>query len=621
MQPNRSHLPLTFAALGVVYGDIGTSPLYAFREALSASHASLGDRAAVFGILSLLFWTLTSIVTIKYVCVMLRADNAGEGGILSLVALAQQRLGVVAPWAQRVVVLGVLGTALFYCEALITPAISVLSATEGLEVLDPGFKSAVLPVTFGVIIALFAIQKRGTERVARMFGPVMFVWFGTLGVLGAVQIVDNPAVLQALNPVYGIGLLVARPALALVILGAVFLAVTGAEALYADMGHFGRVPVQLAWLFVVWPSLLLNYFGQGALALSAQGTLINPFFSMAPPALLPLFVLLSTAATVIASQATISGAFSVTRMAVQLDLLPRVTVIQTSEKAHGQIYVPAANTFMLIAAIGFVLAFRSSSALSSAYGASVVCTMFIGSILGAVVSRTVWHWPWWRLIPVFGFFLLVDLAFIIANATKIPSGGWVPLTLAGLMFSVFLTWRDGRRRLRRELASRAVPLANLPGMLANIARVPGTAVFLVSDAAYVPTAMLRNLEHNHVCHEHIVILQMTIVRQPRVEPFTRAQLESPWPGIQVVRAHFGFMETPSVGDAIKSAQRRGLEVHVNEASFFVGWHLVRALPRPGWRYLSTALFAWLQRRSTQAAEFFQMPRRRVIMLATEVELR
>ncbi len=608
-------------ALGVVYGDIGTSPLYAFREALAASHAAPGDHAAVYGILSLLTWTLSLIVTVKYVCVILRADNAGEGGVLSLVALVQQRLGVVAPWAQRVVVLGALGTALFFCEALITPAISVLSASEGLEELDPRFKSAVLPMTVIVILALFAIQKRGTERVARLFGPVMLVWFLTLAVFGVMQIARHPAVLQALNPWFGLQLLATHPQLALVIMGAVFLAVTGAEALYADMGHFGRRPVQMVWLLFVWPALLLNYFGQGALIISAPIAPANPFFALAPSALLPAFLLLSTAATVIASQATISGAFSVTRMATQLDLLPRVRVIQTSEKAHGQIYVPAANLLMLVAALTFVLVFRSSSALSSAYGASVVCTMFIGSILGAVVAHTVWNWSWWRIAPVFGLFATIDLAFMIANAVKIPAGGWIPLLLATLMFGVFLTWRDGRQRLRRALAARAVPLAKLPDLLGGAVRVPGTAVFLVSDSSYVPTAMLRNLEHNHVVHERIVILQMVISRLPRVDTFSRAQVETRWPGIHILRAQFGFMETPSVDEALKSARRRGLDVHVNETSFFVGWHLVRALPRPGWGTLRRMLFAWLQRRSTQAAEFFRMPTKRVIVLATEIELR
>jgi KUP system potassium uptake protein len=619
MQHRKTTWPLMVGALGVVYGDIGTSPLYAFREALNATGSS--DLPSVLGLLSLLFWSLTVIVTLKYVGVMLRADNAGEGGILSLVALAQQHMGMTSPWVQRIVSLGVLGTALFYCDALITPAVSVLSAVEGLEDLDPGFRRAVLPLTLLVLVVLFAIQKSGTERVSRMFGPVMLVWFLVLAVMGIVQILHNPVVLAGLNPVYGLRLLFTHPGSALVILGAVFLAVTGAEALYADMGHFGRGPVQTIWLALVWPSLLLNYFGQGALVLGSRHVITNPFFSLAPAAVLPALVLLATAATIIASQAAISGAFSITRQAVQLDLLPRVRVIQTSAHEHGQIYVPATNAFLFVAAVGFVLAFGSSSALTSAYGASVVGTMFITSILGAVVSRNVWHWPVWRMLSIFGLFALVELAFVVGNATKIASGGWVPLTLAALMFGVFLTWRDGRQRLRRELAARAVPLSKLQSLISGAARVPGTAVFLVSDAAFVPTAMLRNLEHNHVCHEQLVILQIEIVRQPRVDAFSRTSVELFAPGIYLLRARFGFMETPDVSQALRSAARRGLDVHVNEASFFVGWHLVRAVRRPGWGTLRRMLFAWLQRRSTQAAEFFRMPTKRVIVLATEVELR
>ena len=619
MQQRKTTWPLMIGALGVVYGDIGTSPLYAFREALNATGSS--DLPSVLGLLSLLFWTLTVIVTLKYVGVMLRADNAGEGGILSLVALAQQHMGMTSPWVQRIVSLGVLGTALFYCDALITPAVSVLSAVEGLEDLDPSFRRAVLPLTLAVLVVLFAIQKSGTERVSRMFGPVMLIWFLILAVMGTVQIFHNPVVLAGVNPVYALRLLYTHPGSALVILGAVFLAVTGAEALYADMGHFGRGPVQTIWLALVWPSLLLNYFGQGALVLGSQHAISNPFFSLAPAGVLPALVLLATAATIIASQATISGAFSVTRQAVQLDLLPRVRVIQTSAHEHGQIYVPATNAFLFVAAVGFVLAFGSSSALTSAYGASVVGTMFITSILGAVVSRNVWHWPVWRLLSIFGLFALVELAFVVGNATKIASGGWVPLTLAALMFGVFLTWRDGRQRLRRELAARAVPLSKLQSLISGAARVPGTAVFLVSDAAFVPTAMLRNLEHNHVCHEQIVILQVEIVRQPRVDAFSRTSVELYAPGIYLLRARFGFMETPDITQALRSAARRGLDVHINEASFFVGWHLVRALRRPGWGTLRRMLFAWLQRRSTQAAEFFRMPTKRVIVLATEIELR
>jgi KUP system potassium uptake protein len=606
-------------ALGVVYGDIGTSPLYALREALHA--AGSADATTVLGLLSLLFWSLTVIVTLKYVAVMLRADNAGEGGILSLVALAQQRLDASGPWLGRIVALGVLGTALFYCDALITPAVSVLSAVEGLQDLDPAFGQAVIPLTLGILVALFAIQRRGTERVSTLFGPIMLLWFGILAVTGAQQIMRQPSVLRAINPEYAIVLLAGHPAVALAVLGAIFLAVTGAEALYADMGHFGRGPVQWVWLLFVWPALLLNYFGQGALVLLGSTAAANPFFAMTPVSALPAYILLATAATIIASQATISGAYSVTRQAVQLDLLPRVAVVQTSEKQHGQIYVPSANLLLLVSAVVFVLAFRSSSALTAAYGASVIGTMFITSILGAVVAAKVWHWSAWRIALVFGGFGLVELAFVIGNATKIPNGGWVPLTLALMLYGVFLTWRDGRQRLRRVLSARAVPLARLTELLRDVMRVPGTAAFLVSDARFVPTALLRNLEHNHVCHEQIVIMQIEIVRQPRVDPLTRTSVQRYAPGINILRARFGFTETPDVSEALRIAARTGLNLQVRDTSFFVGWHLVRELRTTGWGSLRRALFATLQRRSTQAADYFHMPRGQVIVLATDVELR
>jgi KUP system potassium uptake protein len=620
MKSQQALGPAVIGAIGVVFGDIGTSPLYAFKESLGAAGFHPGDAAVVLGLLSLIFWSLAIVVTVKYLAVIMRADNHGEGGILSLVALVQQRFGNVEPWARRAVALGVLGAALFYCDALITPAISVLSAVEGVEILNPNFERAVLPVTLGIIAVLFAIQRRGTDRVGRLFGPVMILWFVGLAVLGAMEIVRAPRVLEAINPWHALQLLGTHPGLALVILGAVFLVVTGAEALYADMGHFGRRPVQLAWLVLVWPSLLINYFGQGALLLQSTAPIANPFYSLAPQALLPVLVVLSTAATVIASQATISGAFSVTREAVQLDLLPRVRVLQTSAVAHGQIYVPAANLFMFVAVVMFVVGFGSSSALSAAYGASVVGTMLITTLLGALVASSLWGWPVWRVAVLFGLMFMIDIAFVAGNATKITSGGWVPLALAGLMFAMFITWRDGRLKLRAELQERAVPIKKLPELLMPAAKVPGTAVFLVSHSGFVPTALLRNLEHNKVHHEQIVILHIEIQRVPRTDPLCRVVVETLYPHVFDVRARFGFMETPDVGEALRNARRQGLSVFAEDSSFFLGWHLVRARPLPGFPGLKSRAFAFLQRRSAQAAEFFRMPTRGVIVLATEVEL-
>jgi KUP system potassium uptake protein len=616
---NKRLAPAVAGALGIVYGDIGTSPLYAFKESLHAAGGGPGDAASILGVLSLIFWSLTILVSLKYVLLLLRADNAGEGGILSLVALIQQKIGQTGPWARRAIAIGVLGTALFFCDALITPAISVLSAVEGMELLGGGLHHFILPITAGIIIGLFAIQSRGTERVGRLFGPVMMVWFAVLAVTGLRELLAAPEVLAALNPVYGLTLLATHPLLALIILGSVFLCVTGGEALYADMGHFGRRPVRIAWFALVCPALLLNYFGQGALLLRAEAPVSHPFFALVPQAVLPLLIVLATAATIIASQATISGAFSVARQAVQLDLLPRLRILQTSASERGQIYVPAVNGFMLVAVLLFVFAFGSSSTLAAAYGAAVVGTMLLTTLLGALVAAQHWGWRPWHVALVFGAFLLVDLAFVAGNATKVPHGGWVPLTIAAAMYFFFTTWRDGRTSLRAELNRRAVGLEELPGLLAGVTRVPGTAVFLVSNAGFVPTALLRNLEHNRVCHERVIMLNMEIVRTPRHEGH-RAWVEQPLPGMYAVRARFGFMETPDAMEALRSARLRGLRNADEGASFFVGWHLVRARPRAGVAGLKYRLFAWMQRRSAQAAEFFRMPAQGVMVLATDIEL-
>jgi KUP system potassium uptake protein len=618
MNNSRSLTRATIGALGVVYGDIGTSPLYALKEATAASGGAT-DPANVLGVLSLIFWSLFLVITLKYIVLILRADNSGEGGILSLVALVQQRVGTSGKWAARLVALGLLGCAMFYCEALITPAITVLSAVEGLSLLNPELDRAIIPITLVIIVALFMLQRTGTARVGGMFGPIMVVWFVTLAGLGAMAIVREPAVLAALSPTYGLAMIASHPAVALAILGAVFLVLTGGEALYADMGHFGRRPVRLAWFALVWPGLLINYFGQGALLLASPGPIANPFFALAPVSVLPFLVVLAAAASVIASQATISGAFSITRQAVQLDLLPRVQIMQTSADERGQIYVPAANRVMLVAVVGFVLAFGSSSALSGAYGASVIGTMIVTSVLGAVLAATDWGWPRWRIALTFGLFFLIDFAFVLGNATKIPNGGWVPLVLAALLFVGFVTWRDGRARLRRILQKRAVAWSELPELLSKATKVPGTAVFLVSHAGFVPTALLRNLEHNHVYHEHIVILNMEFLRSPRQDRASRAWVEDLMPGVHAVRARFGFMETPDVNEALRGARQRGLRLS-EDCTFFLGWHLVRAIERPGLRNLKYELFAFLQRRSAQAAEFFRMPTKRVVVLATEIEI-
>ena len=605
-------------ATGIVYGDIGTSPLYALEESLKA--AGTPDAAAVLGVLSLIFWSLAISVTIKYVVIMMRADNEGEGGILALLALAQRRLGDAGRGPQILIGCALAGTALFFCDALITPAISVLSAVEGLEIVKPDLDRVIIPITLVILAVLFLVQRHGVSQIGKLFGPVMVLWFLALGASGLSWIMREPQVLVALNPVYGIELLAQRPMVALAIIGAVFLALTGGEALYADMGHFGKTPVRIAWFALVWPALLLNYYGQGALHLAAGGEVAHPLYAMFPEALRVPMIVLATAATVIASQAVISGAFSVARQAVQLDMLPRLRVMQTSAHEQGQIYVPAVNFLLFIAVVGFVVGFGSSAALSNAYGAAVIGTMVITTVLGAYVALTQWSWNRVLVIALFTLMLAVDLTFLAGNATKINQGGWIPLLLAAGLFAVFWTWRDGRLELKSALSELAVPLAKLDTLLDGIGRVPGTGVFLASDPDVVPSAVIRNLEHNHVIHERVIILNMDFVRTPRRDPTHRVTVEQILTHVYKVSAHFGFMETPDIGEALRAARARGLRVFAEDCSFFIGQHVVLPRPIPGWRGLRRRLFARMQRRSAQAAEFFRMPGRGVVILTTAVEL-
>jgi KUP system potassium uptake protein len=614
----RTTLPAVIGVTGIVYGDIGTSPIYAFELSLKAT-GSHGP-AAILGVLSLIFWALAISVTLKYVVVMMRADNDGEGGILALLALAQRRLVPAARGSQVLIGLALAGTALFFCDALITPAVSVLSAVEGLELINPQLEHWTVPVTLVVLTALFAFQRRGTERVARLFGPIMILWFLVLAVSGASSIAQHPEVLAAVDPRYGIALLVSHPEVALAILGAVFLALTGGEALYADMGHFGKNPVRIAWFFLVWPALLLNYYGQGALILSAGKFLEHPLYVLVPPATLPFMLVLATAATVIASQAVISGAFSVARQAVQLDLLPRMRVLQTSALELGQIYVPVINGLLYVAVMAFVVGFGSSDALANAYGVAVVGTMIVTTVLGAYVAVKQWGWPHWMVITLFGLLLATDCVFMTGNLTKIDHGGWIPLTMGAILFIVFSTWRSGRMHLRAALSRMALPRSDLGKLLKDVYRVPGPGVFLASAPDIVPSALIRNLEHNHVAHERILVLNIEITRTPRQDPADRVRIEEVLPKVYAVTAIFGFMETPAVGDALKACRTRGLRVFIEDCSFFVGQHVVRARPRLGLPGIERRLFARMQRRSTQAAEFFRMPSRGLVILTTAVEV-
>jgi KUP system potassium uptake protein len=617
---NQRRLTLSsiVGAIGIVYGDIGTSPLYTMQNAVDA--AGTFNKAAVLGVLSLIFWSLAISVTLKYLTIIMRADNDGEGGILALFALAQRRLITGSTWAKVAVGLALAGTAFFFCDALITPAISVLSAVEGMELLSPDFKKYVIPITLAVLAVLFAYQRRGTARVGRLFGPVMVVWFLVIAVIGVLPILRHPQVLVALNPLQGLSLLVHRPEVALAIIGTVFLALTGAEALYADMGHFGARPVRISWYVLVGPALVLNYFGQGAMLLELGRPVDHPLYHLVPPVLLPWMVALATAATVIASQATISGAFSMARQAVHLDLLPRLRVLQTSALEQGQVYVPIVNWLVFIAVCAFTVGFGSSDALSGAYGAAVVATMVVTTILGAFVAATQWNWPKWQVGLIFGLLLITDLAFVAGNMTKVPTGGWIPLTLGGILCLIFTTWRNGRLELRAALAKMAVPRSELPKLVAGVHRVPGTGVFLASNAGLVPSALIRNIEHNCVVHQRVIILNVEISDTPRMDPVRRLRIEEAMPGVFCITACFGFMEMPDVAEALKACRARGLRVFTEDSSFFVGRHVVRARPLPGLRGVQRRLFARMQQYSTQAAEFFRMPFRDVVILNTAVEI-
>ena len=614
----RLSLSSIVGTVGIVYGDIGTSPLYTMQEAVNA--AGRFDATAVLGVLSLIFWALAISVSLKYVTIIMRADNDGEGGILALFALAQRRLIPGSTWGKVVIGLALAGTAFFFCDALITPAISVLSAVEGLELLSPDLKHAVIPITLIVLTVLFAYQRHGTARVGSLFGPIMVVWFVVIAAIGIFPILRHPQVLAALNPLEGLGLLLHRPQVALAVIGAVFLSLTGAEALYADMGHFGRTPVRVSWYTLVGPALVINYFGQGALLLELGKPIDHPLYHLVPATVLPWLVLLATAATVIASQAVISGAFSMARQAVHLDLLPRLRVLQTSALEHGQIYVPMVNWLVFIAVCAFVIGFGSSDALSGAYGAAVVGTMVVTTILGAFVAATQWNWPKWAIAAVFGLLLVTDFAYVLGNMTKVPTGGWIPLTLGAILCLIFMTWRSGRLELRAALAKLAVPRSELPKLVAGVHRVPGTGVFLASNPQLVPSALIRNIEHNAVVHQRVIVLNVEIASTPRQDPVRRLEIEEVLPGVFYVTAHFGFMETPDVAEALKACRARGLRVFTEDSSFFVGRHVVRSRPLTGLRGLQRRLFARMQQYSTAAAEFFRMPFRDVVILNTAVEI-
>lgn len=616
---------LLIAAIGIVYGDIGTSPIYAFRETFAGHHPIPPDHLHIYGVLSLIFWSMMIVVTLKYVTVILRADNKGEGGSLALLALIS-REAQGKSWSIPIVMLGVFATALFYGDSMITPAMSVLSASEGLIVVNPAFEPLVLPISVTILFALFAFQSRGTARVGALFGPIMIVYFTTLAVLGIHHILRAPEILWALSPSNAVLFFMDDPLRGFLALGSVVLAVTGAEALYADMGHFGRRPIRISWLWIVLPGLMLNYLGQGAMIMSmtpaeANEAIRNPFFLLAPEDLRLGLVLLAIAATIIASQAVISGAFSLTQQAIQLGFMPRLRIQHTSERAAGQIYIPVINWALMVAVILLVLQFGSSSNLAAAYGIAVTGAMFIDTCLLAVLLLSIWKWNRWFVMPLLALFFVVDTAYFTANLTKVPSGGWVPLVIGLIIFTLLTTWSRGRKLMMERMRESAMPVKVFISSAANSAsRVPGTAVFMTSTAEGVPHALLHNLKHNKVLHERVILLTVKIPGVPFVDPDKRCQMDDLGQGFHRLILKFGFMEEPDVPAALAEISNCGPPIKMMDTSFFLARQTLLPSSRPGMAIWREKLFAWMLRNAESAMEFFRLPTNRVVELGSQVEI-
>jgi KUP system potassium uptake protein len=615
---------VSLGALGVVYGDIGTSPLYALKECLNGEHGVRPTHDNVMGLLSLFFWSLTLVIVVKYLSFIMRADNRGEGGILALLALIRSKGDESRRSIVALILMGLFGAALLYGDGMITPAISVLSAVEGLEVATTAFQPVVIPLTVAVLVGLFLVQKRGTAGVGAIFGPAMLVWFASIAIPGILWISRAPQVLAAVNPLFAVQFFIEHRLHGFLVLAAVVLCITGGEALYADMGHFGPKPIRIAWYAIVFPALLLNYFGQGALVIiQGEKGAVNPFFAMVDGWLLYPYVVIATIATVIASQALISGAFSLTRQAVQLGYWPRVAIVHTSGAAEGQIFIPEVNNALMVACCALVLAFRKSTNLASAYGIAVTGTMSITSILFFAVARQEWKWSIWRAGAITGLFLSFDLAFFFANATKIHDGGWVPLAIALLVFTVMTTWKRGRAALYVFLRGITLPLDMFREDLARQKpyRVKGTAVFMTSNADGAPPVLLHHFKHNKVLHEQVVLLAITTHHEPEVPPTERiTQIRDLGHGFHQVTASYGFMQTPNVIEVLQRCTDRGLKVDRNDTSFFLGRETLLITERPGMARWRKILFAFLSRNARPANAFFRIPPNRVVELGTQIEL-
>jgi KUP system potassium uptake protein len=623
----RALLPLTLTALGVVYGDIGTSPLYALRECFFGSHAVAPTHDNVLGVLSLVIYALVIVISIKYVAIVMRADNQGEGGILALTALVPSRNGEtttasrLAVGRPLLIALGIFGTGLLYGDGMITPAITVLGAIEGLEVVTPLFTPYVVPITVTILVFLFVIQQFGTHRVGRLFGPIVVVWFVTIAALGVSWVIRAPAVLAAIDPRHGLSFFLENGLPGFAVLGAVFLVVTGGEALYADMGHFGKQPIRLAWFSLVLPALVLNYLGQGALLLLNPGAR-QPFFLLAPEWMLIPLVCLATAAAIIASQALISASFSVTRQAIQLGLAPRLDIEHTSSDEMGQIYIPQVNWGLMIATVLIVIGFGSSGAIAAAYGIAVTLAMVIDELLLFVVMKERWRWLLPLACAVTGTFLTIDLAFLGANILKVIQGGWVTLVVAGIIFTLMTTWKTGRRLLGERLTARALPLEDFVATVAAQApvRVPGTAVFMTAQPRGTPPALAHNLRYNKVLHEQVILLTITTAQVPYVAPEDRIVFETLGYGLFNVRAQFGFMEDPDVPDALLLAREKGVEMNVDDLTYFLGRETIIVTRRQGMAVWREKLFVLMARNAVRATAFFRLPPERVVELGVQVEM-
>ncbi len=619
----HSRLPvLMLGALGVVFGDIGTSPLYALKESfIQTGMAVTVDNILPF--LSMIFWLLLIVVTVKYVTFIMRANNKGEGGDFALLALVLRLTRPSPPLFYAAGLLGIMAGSLFYADAVITPAISVLSAVEGIEVVAPAFHMFVLPVTLLVLLLLFMGQKYGTGKVGNFFGPVMMVWFATLGLLGLAHISDAPEVLAALNPLYAVQFIFQQPGLAFIGLGATVLAVTGGEALYADMGHFGAKPIRYVWFILVWPCLLLNYFGQGALLISTPEAIKNPFFLMAPEALAVPLLVLATLSTIIASQAVITGAYSLTRQAIQLGYLPRMRILHTSSREMGQVYIPFVNWVLLILVMSVVLIFKSSSGLAAAYGLAVTGAMLIAGLLLGIVMRLKWHWDWGRVIAAVGIFALIDVTLFSANLTKVTHGGYVPLLLATAVFTVLTTWKSGQRLLNEKLARTSVSIEKFVKEVHKHPplRVPGTAIYMTPWHNVIPSALLHNLKHNKVLHERIIFLTVVSQEVPHVPPENRVHVYQLGHDFYQLDLHTGFKDVPDVPAAMHQCLARGMDFdHIQHASFFLGKETIIPTPEKGMAPWREHFFAWMKQNASSAIDYYKIPADRVIEVGGRYEI-